>query len=335
MTEEAGATEAYRCELYEYSRDMFFRQDVDALSDLSGLKSDGAVSWLNIIGLEDGSILEWVGREFDIHPLVLEDIQNTGQRPKLDDFESYIFITCRMLSWDETRRSIDSEQVSFLLGDHFLVSFQERPGDVFDIIRQRISSGKGRIRSHGSDYLAYALIDAIIDHYYLVVEYVQDAYEELEEQVLTKRRNNTVKDIHRIRTEIVTLRRAVWPLRDIMNQVKKGDVSLIKDMTAVFFRDLSDHVAQVIEADELLREMLSGILDYYQSSLSNDMNSVMKVLTIIATIFIPLTFIAGIYGMNFQRMPELAWKWGYPAVLGFMAAVAVYLIIFFRRKKWL
>lgn len=332
---DTAAPGMFRCQLYDYSTDTVEYRDVEAFSGLSHLKNDGTVSWLNIVGLTDGRILEWIGNEFDIHPLILEDIQNIGQRPKLDDFEGYLFITCRMLSWDGERQSIESEQVSFLLGEHFLVSFQEKPGDVFDIIRKRINDGKGRIRSGGADYLVYALIDAIIDHYYLVVEHLQDRYEELEDRVLMKRSRNVVQEIHRIRSEIVTLRRAVWPLRDIMNQIRKGDVSLISETTKVYFRDISDHVAQVIEADELLREMLSGILDYYQSSLSHDMNSVMKVLTIIATIFIPLTFIAGIYGMNFTWMPELAWKWGYPLVLGIMAAVAVYMIIFFKKKGWL
>ncbi|MBN2051725.1 MAG: magnesium/cobalt transporter CorA, partial [Spirochaetales bacterium] len=335
ITEEAGGPWVQECRLYEYDPSSCEDYEIELFSDLSRLKQQGSVSWLNVTGLTDGRILEWIGREFDIHPLVLEDIQNTGQRPKIDDYGDYLFITCRMLSWNEPRRSIESEQVSFLLGTNFLISFQERPGDVFDIIRNRIAEGKGRIRSHGADYLMYALMDAVVDHYYLIVEELQSIYEELEERILRERPQNGVQLMHTLRTEVVTLRRAVWPLRDIMNQIRKGENSLITQTTEVFFRDVSDHIAQVVEADELLREMLSGVLDYYQSAVSNDMNAVMKVLTIIATIFIPLTFIAGVYGMNFHWMPELLWKWGYPAVLGLMAAVAVYLIIFFRKKKWL
>jgi len=285
--------------------------------------------------LHELDLIESLGRHFKIHPLVLEDIVNTGQRPKMEGFEDYLFLVLKMLNYDEKTNEIRTEQVSLVIGKYFVISFQEREGDVFNQVRERIRKSKGKIRKRGSDYLAYALMDAVVDNYFIVLEKMGEKTEDLEQELLTKPSSETLQAIHSLKRKLILLRKSVWPLREAVSGLTRGDSKLIKDSTIVYLRDVYDHTIQVIDTIETLRDTVSGMLDTYLSSISNRMNEVMKVLTIIATIFIPLTFIAGIYGMNFEYMPELEWPWGYFAVWGVMILVAITMCIYFKRRGWL
>jgi len=293
------------------------------------------VTWININGLHDVEIIEKIGQHFNIHPLTLEDVVNTAQRPKIDEFENYLYVVLKMLSFDEQTGHILSEQISLILGNHFLFSFQEQKGDVFETIRQRIRLAKGRIRKSGSDYLAYALTDAVVDHYFVVLEKMGEKIERLEEELLREPSAATLETIHGLKREMIYFRKQVWPLREVLNWLVKDQSSLIKETTQVFLRDIYDHTIQVVDTIESLRDVLSGLQDLYLSTISNRMNEVMKVLTIMATIFIPLTFIAGIYGMNFEFMPELKWKWSYPLLWLILVSIFGCMLLWFKRKKWL
>ena len=293
------------------------------------------VTWLNIDGLHDTVIFQELGEHFNIHPLVLEDILTTDQRPKFEDLDNYLLIVVKMISYNERDDRIEQEQVSLLLGPSFVISVQEKEGDVFNVVRDRIKKGKGRIRKLGADYLAYSLIDAIVDNYFIVMEKLGERLELLEDELLENPTASTSQLLHVLKRELIYLRRSVWPLREIVGALERGDSRLVNKTTIIFLRDLYDHTIQVIDTVEIYRETIAGILDAYLSSLSNRMNSTMKVLTIIATIFIPLTFIAGIYGMNFNYMPELHWRWSYPVVWGVMVCIGIFMVVFFKRKKWL
>ncbi|HAU37555.1 MAG TPA: magnesium and cobalt transport protein CorA [Phycisphaerales bacterium] len=331
----AERAEPVRISVIHYDADRIEQRQVASAGEAADFRGRPGVAWINVDGLHQLEVIEELGRRFDLHPLVLEDIANTAQRPKLEDYGQSLFIVVKMLTWNDQAARVESEQVSLILGQDFLLTFQERPGDVFDLIRDRLRNDKGRIRRMGADYLAYALLDAILDYYFTVLEQIGDRIEILEDLEVRNPRPETLREIHRLKREMITLRRAAWPLRDVVNSLERGKNSLLREDTGVYFRDLYDHAVQVIENTETYRDMLSGLLDLYMSAVSNRMNEVMKVLTIIATIFIPLTFIAGIYGMNFEFMPELGRPWGYPAALGVMALVALAMLIYFRRKKWL
>jgi magnesium transporter len=265
----------------------------------------------------------------------MEDIVNTGQRPKLDNFDDYIYAVFKMLWFNEKENMVVSEQVSLVVGENYLISFQEEMGDVFDSVRSRIRKGSVRIRKGGCDYLAYTLIDAIVDQYFLILEKISERIEKLETAVMDSSTHDTLHLIHGLKREAIYLRKQVWPLREVVNQLTREETTLIRDSIHVFLRDVYDHITQVIDNIESFRDILSGITDLYLSTMSNRMNEVMKILTIIATIFIPITFVAGIYGMNFKNMPELEWEWGYTAVWAVMIAIAFALLYFFRRKRWL
>ena len=266
---------------------------------------------------------------------MLEDIANTGQRPKIDDFDEYIFVVLRMLSFDVKENETKTEQVSIIFGRGFVISFQEMEGDVFDTIRDRLRNNKGRIRKMDSDYLAYALIDAVVDNYFIILEKLGETIEEIEDKLVTNPSTETLRTIHDLKREMIFLRKSVWPLREVISRMERSESALINKSTCVYLRDVYDHTIQVMDSVETFRDMLSGMLDIYLSSVSNRMNEVMKVLTVIATIFIPLTFLAGIYGMNFRHMPELELTWSYPAILILMFTVAILMVIYFRRKKWI
>ena len=293
------------------------------------------VTWLDIDGVHQNEILEAIGAQANLHPLVIEDIHNTYQRPKVEDYEDYLYIVLKMISWDEDSKEILGEQVSLLLGNNFVVSFKEDPGDIFDPVRKRLREGKGRLRKMGADYLAYALLDQVVDHYFFVLENLGEQIEDLEEELITNPDASTLQTIHHLKRELIFLRKSVWPLREAISSLERGESPLFKPETLVYLRDVYDHAIQVIDTIETFRDMVSGMLDIYLSSISNRMNEVMKVLTIIATIFIPLTFIAGVYGMNFTNMPELQWPWGYFMVWGVMIVIFIGMLIFFKRKKWL
>ena len=312
-------------------------KEINKVEEVFSFRNKQSVTWLNVDGVHQIEILEQVGKHFCLHPLVLEDIASTAQRPKMEDFDDYIFVVLRMLRFDEKEKEneIKTEQISLLLGPDFVISFQEKEGDVFDSIRERIRNNKGRIRKMGADYLAYALIDAIVDNYFMILEKLGETIEEIEEKLVTNPTSETLHTLHDLKREMVFLRKSVWPLREVINRLERSESPLINKSTYVYLRDVYDHTIQVIDAVETFRDMLSGMLDIYLSSVSNRMNEVMKVLTIIATIFIPLTFIAGIYGMNFRYMPELEQGWSYPAILILMLIIAIIMLVYFRRKKWI
>lgn len=319
----------------DYDETHFQEKEVKAIEECFPFKDTPTVTWINIDGVHQADIIEKIGKQFDIHPLILEDIMNTEQRPKIEDFENYLFIVLKMLYTDNKNGEIQSEQVSLVVGPNYVISFQEREGDVFDPIRDRIRTAKGRVRRMGPDYLAYALIDAIVDNYFVVLEKVGEKIEDVEEKLVTEPSPQVLKNIHGLKRKLLFLRKSVWPLREVINILERGECSLVKKATIIFLRDVYDHTIQVIETIEVYREMLSEMIDAYLSSISNKTNEIVKVLTIIATIFIPLTFIASIYGMNFTWMPELEWPEGYHMVLVLMAIIGIIMIIFFRRKKWI
>jgi len=291
--------------------------------------------WYNIDGIHDAALLEKLGDAFGLHPLVVEDIVNTNQRPKIEDFGNYLFLALKMIVYDREQREIKSEHVSIILGKGFVLSFLEDSGDVFDPVRQRLKTAKGRLRREGADYLAYALLDSIVDGYFEVLEALGEDLEGVEFDVLDNPSNTTLRSIHTLKRELIYLRRAVWPLRETINVMLRDESDLITSQTRIFLRDLYDHSVNVIDSVETLRDIVAGMLDVYLSSASNKMNQVMKVLTVMSSIFIPLTFVAGVYGMNFKYMPELESSFGYPSVLAFMATIAVSLLIMFRKKGWI
>jgi magnesium transporter len=296
--------------------------------------TDESVTWVDVGGVHKMEVLESFGKQFRLHPLLLEDIANTDQRPKLDDYETYLFMVMKMLSVTD-RQDIIVEQVSLVLGPNFVLSFQENGTDVFQPVRERLRGGKGRLRQAGADYLLYALIDSIVDQYFAVLEVLGEKIEALQDLVVNDPKPETLRQIHALKRQLLFLRRAVWPLREVTNNLSRSECPLLQESTKVFFRDVYDHVVQIVDTIETLREMVSASLDIYLSSISYRLNAVMKVLTIITTIFMPLTFIVGVYGMNFEYMPELQWKWGYPAVWALMATVGVGMLLAFRKKRWL
>ncbi len=325
-----------RIDMMRYTPDGYQELQLHSIEKVNELKSaPGAITWINIEGVHDTVLMEGVGTAFGIHPLVLEDIVNTQQRPKFEDYDKFLYIVFRMLNTRQSRHGIGGEQVSLLLGKKLVITFQESPGDVFDTVRERIRAGKGRIRKMGADYLAYALLDAAVDQYFYVLEEATEKTELLEDKVLSDPDPKVANQIHEMKRNMLQVRRSAWPLREVVNNFERSESSLIKKETRVFLRDVYDHTIQIIDSIEVSREIISGLLDMYLSSISNRTNQVMKVLTIMASIFIPLTFLAGVYGMNFEWMPELTWKWGYPAVLLLMLVVALGLLLFFRKKKWL
>ena len=321
--------------IIDYDETRFEEKEAKTIEECLPLKDRPTVTWINVDGLHQVEILEKLGDCFRLHPLVLEDILNTGQRPKVEDFDDYIYITLKMFHSEDENDEIAEEQVSLILGPRFVRSFQEREGDVFNAIRERIRSARGRIRKMGADYLAYALLDSVVDNYFIVLEKLGEKIEFLEEELVTNPTTETLQIIHNLKREMVFLRKSVWPLREIISGLERGESTLIQESTGIYLRDVYDHTIQVIDTVETFRDIISGMLDIYLSSVSNRMNEVMKVLTIIATIFIPLTLIAGIYGMNFQYMPELGWRWGYPLVWLAMLVIGAIMLVYFRRKRWL
>ena len=324
-----------RITLIDYDEAHLQERVLDGIEEAFPLKDLPTVTWINIDGLHEIDIIENVGQHFNIHPLVLEDIVNTGQRPKTEEFEDFIYVVLKMLHYNENSGEISSEQFSLVLGPDFLISFQEIQGDVFKTVRERIRKPKTRIRKAGCDYLAYALIDAVVDNYFLILEKLGENIETLEEDLLENPSPETLQTLHEMKREMIYLRKQIWPIREMINSLVKGETSLVNESTSLFFRDIYDHTIQIIDTIESFRDILSGMLDIYLSTLSNKMNEVMKVLTIIATIFIPITFVAGIYGMNFKFMPELEWRWGYVMVWAIIVVVVGIMIGFFKKKQWL
>ena len=318
----------YDLQKYEFKR-------LKSIEEAFQYKDTHTVSWLNIVGLHDTEIMQKIGRHFGIHPLVIEDILNTEQRPKIEIYDNYIFISLKMLTYDTVLKEVQDEQMSLILGKNFAISFQEREGDVLAPVRERIKSGAGRIRKLGPDYLMYAIMDIIIDHYFYVLDCMDDEINQLEDKVMNTPDQEHLQRIHYLKRELVNFRRSVWPMREVVSSLTRDEYHLVKETTEPFLRDLYDHVFNISELIESLRDMVTGLMDVYLSNISNRMNEVMKVLTIIATIFIPLSFLAGIYGMNFEFMPELKWRYSYYILWGFIIIVAGGMMYYFRRKKWL
>ena len=327
--------EKARIFLMNYDQNRLEEKELKRIEESFAYKDTPPVSWINIDGLHEVEVIEKIGTHFNIHPLTLEDIVNTGQRPKVEDFEDYIYLVFKMLKIDESANHLASEQVSLILGPHFLISFQETGGDVFNFVRERLRKGRIHIRKSGPDYLAYALIDAVVDHYFLILEKIGEKIEHFEEQLHVQPTPEILQAIHDLKRELIYFRKQAWPIREVLSTWQKTESAIIQEANKIFLRDVYDHTIQVIDTIESFRDIISGMTDLYLSTVSNKMNEVMKVLTIIATIFIPMTFVAGIYGMNFKYMPELEWKWSYP-ILGLVLILIFFgMMFYFKRKKWL
>lgn len=327
--------ETIKITLMNYDQARLEEKELERIEESFAYKDEPPVSWINIDGLHEVDLIQKMGTHFNVHPLTLEDIVNTGQRPKVEDFEDYIYLVFKMLKFEETTGHITSEQVSLIVGPHYVLSFQEAEGDVFSSVRQRIRQARGRIRSAGPDYLAYALIDAAVDHYFLILEKIGERIEHLEEQLHVQATPEILQAIYDLKRELIYFRKQVWPVREVLNAWQKTESALVQEANKIFLRDVYDHTIQVIDTIESFRDIISGVMDLYMSTVSNKMNEVMKVLTIIATIFIPLTFVAGIYGMNFKFMPELEWRWSYPLLWAFLFLIFSGMVVYFKRKKWL
>ncbi len=307
----------------DYDEARLEEKEAKTIEECLPFKDTPTVIWINMDGIHRMEIMEGIGKAFSLHPLLVEDVVNTEQRPKMEDFDDCVFVVLKMLSYDEKENEIKAEQISLVLGTNLVISFQEREGDVFDPIRERIRNGRGRIRKMGADYLAYALIDAVVDSYFIMLDKLEEKMEDIEEQLLLNPGPETLNAIHVLRRKMIFLRNKVWPLREVVAALERGESPLIHESTLIYLSDVYDNTIQVIETIEKFRDMLSGTIDIYLSMASNKMNEVMKLLAIIATIFMPLTFIAGIYGMNFRYMPELEWHWGYPVILLVMVAIGI------------
>jgi len=321
--------------IIDYDADNLQETEVASIDECLAYRDKKSVTWINISGLHDVEIIEKLGEKFNLHPLLMEDIVNTEQRPKLEDYDDYLFVILKMLYSEGQNHVILHEQISLIVTPSVVISLQEKEGDVFDPVRQRIRKGKGRIRKSGTDYLAYVLIDTVVDHYFKVFEEIGIKIEELQEEVLANPSTEILQSIQNLKREMIFIRKSIWPLREIISGLLRSESVLIKEDILPYLRDVYDHTIQVIDTTETFRDMLSGMLDIYLSSLSNKMNEVMKVLTIMATIFIPLTFIAGIYGMNFEFMPELKWHWSYPVLWVVLITIFIAMVYWFKRKKWL
>lgn len=329
-------TEKVKIQVIDYDEASLEEREVKNVEECFPFKDRATVTWINVDGVHEVEIIEKIGRHFAINPLILEDIANTEQRPHIKEFDNFMFVVLKMAGYDEANDSIDTEQVSLIIGSNYVISFQEgKEGDVFDTVRGRIRSGRERIRKSGADFLAHALMDACVDSYFGILEKLGLKLEEIEEETLNHPAAETLERIHRLKRNLILLRKAVWPVREIAGFLERCGSDLIQKQTGIYFRDIYDHSMQLIDIIETLRDITAGMLDIYLSSLSNRLNEVMKVLTIISTIFIPLTFLAGLYGMNFRHMPELEWRYGYYALLALMLCVAVFMLFFFRKKKWL
>ena len=324
-----------RLHLLDYNETDFTEKDLKNVSESLPFKESPTVTWLNITGVHDEKVILEVGDKFNIHPLVLEDIANTTQRPKVEEYDNYMFVIVKMAYFNDDTKEVVLEQVSLLVGKDFVISFQEKEGDVLEGLRDRIRNSKGKVRKLGSDYLMYGILDSIVDHCFSVLEKLGEEIESMEEKLVIDANQELLSKIYNIKKELIFMRKAVWPMREVINTIQRSEHDLVNDGTIVFLRDVYDHIVQVVETVETFRDMTTGMLDLYLSTVSNKMNEVMKVLTIFAAIFIPLTFIAGVYGMNFHFMPELNWRFAYPLWWAVIIVLTIGMIFYFKKKKWL
>jgi len=327
--------EDVRITVMDFDGEGFREKVVESVDECFAYRDKPTTTWINVDGVHDVGIIEKLGACYGIHPIVLEDIVNTVQRPKMLDFGDYIFLSLKMLYFEGSRDQVKVEQVSLILGLNFVISFQEDVGDVFDPVRDRIRKGTGKLRRAGADYLAYSLIDSIVDGYFTVFEWLGERIEEIQERLIVDPTAENLQTIHHLKSEMIELRKAVWPLREVIANLERVESPLVRKDTLIFLRNVYGHTIEIIETIESFRDLMAGMIDIYLSSLSMKLNEVMKVLTIIATIFIPLTFVVGIYGMNFRYMPELGWRFGYPMVMLVVLATGVSMLVYFRKKRWL
>lgn len=320
--------------MVNYNDEDFRIKEATSVQECFSLIDASMVTWINVDDISDAKTIEAIGSHFNLHPLLLEDVMNADQRPKMDDYDNHLFLVLKVLLMDRNLGMIESDQVSFVLGEKYLISFQERHSDLFNSILDRLRMGKSRVRRSTADYLLYSLIDIIVDHYFVVLEAIGDTVEDVEVKLISRPTAETLGAIQGMKKDLIYLRKSVWPLREVLSSLERGESELISDTLRVYFRDIYDHSIHAIDTIETLRDMLSGMLDIYLSSVSNRLNQVMKVLTIISTIFIPLTFIAGVYGMNFKNIPEIGWAYGYPSVVLLMSLVTLAMLYYFRKKRW-
>ncbi len=325
-----------RITVMDYDANTFKEQMLDNIEEAFACKTSQTTTWINIDGLSDTGIVEKIGRNFDLHPLVLEDIVVPSQRPKLEDYDDYLYIVVRMFRYDHAHNEVLSEQISMILRNNCLITFQETVGDVFDNVRDRLRGNKGRARKMGVDYLAYCLIDAIVDNYFSVLDTYSEKVERLEDDLLSSPEPHTLSKIHEFKRELTLLRKNVWPMRELTAALQRTDSQLFQESTKIYLRDVYDHTIQIIDTIESLRDIVASLLEIYLSSLNTKMNAQMKMLSLIATIFMPLSFFAGVYGMNFEHFPELHSKWTYPyGFWGLIVTVASTMVVIFKRQRWL
>ncbi|MCB5188173.1 magnesium/cobalt transporter CorA [Methylobacillus caricis] len=322
--------------LFRYNADFIEEKTIHSLDEIGDTQApDNTILWLNIHGLHDPKLMAEIGQKFKLHPLVLEDILNTDQRPKADAYDDYLYLVTRFFNYDSDQMAISSEQISLILGNQFVLSFQERPTGSFDPVRERLRANKGLLRKSGADVLAYALLDMIVDKYFAMLEQMSDDCEKLEEQLLRKPSDAVLQSIHRLKRETMDLRRAVWPLREIINTLIRNEYGFFQDNTILYLRDVYDHSIHFIESLESLRDLLAGMLDIYLSSISNQVNKEVRILTVVTMLFMPATLISGIFGMNFEHMPLLNDSWGFWFAIGIMLLVASSMALHFWRRQWL
>jgi len=334
-TGEQESQSPTRSLMIDYDEHKVVERELSAAEECLPFKDAHTVTWIDVDSMSDSKLLENFGRVMGFHALMLEDILNTDQRPKCEDYGSYIYVVVKMLDYNEARGEIDIEQLSLVLGPNYVIAFQERPGDFFDPLRERIRKSLGRIRKLGADHLAYAILDIIVDHYFVVLEKLGEKIEKLEEVVGSNPSQETARQIHALRREMIFVRRSTWPMREVVTGLQRSDSELVRESTSVYLRDLQDHVMQVADAVDNFRDLLNGMLDSYYATITNRTNAVLKVLALFSAIFMPLTFITGIFGMNFVHFPELEWRYGFQGSIILMGVVILIMFGFFRWKKWL
>lgn len=321
--------------LINYNETIYSEQKLSSIKDTLAFNTEKSIKWINVTWVHNEKIIHEIGEQYGIHPLVLEDVANTTQRPKIEEYEDYLFIIIKIITYSIETHEVIIEQVSLLVWDDYVISFQEKENEVFKWIIERIRNKKGKICRLWSDYLMYAIIDAVVDQYFLVIEQISEKMEELEDELMFSANQNLLNKIYSIKKEIVYLKKSIWPIREVINSLQLAENKIINKHTYIYLRDVYNHTIQVIETVETFRDLTSGMLDLYLSTVSNKLNEIMKVLTIFSAIFIPLTFLAWVYWMNFKFMPELWMKWTYPAWWIFCIILTTTMIVIFRKKKWL
>jgi len=326
--------EKSKIKIIDYSSQSYIEQDISADGICLLDNNDSNVRWINIEGIHEVNDLEQLSKAFGLHPMVMEDILNTQQRPKIEDCGKYVYLVLKLISFHPRRKELDTEQLSIVFGEKFVISFCESETKIFESVRGWIKNGVGKIKGEGSDFLAFTLLDIIVDDYFEVLDELSEKIEAVEEEVIEKPTPETLKTIHYLKRQLLNIHKVVWPLREIVGTLERSGSNLIKVETNMYIRDLYDHMVQVMEEVETFRDILSSLLDIYLSSVSNKMNDIMKILTIISTVFIPLSFIVGVYGMNFKSMPEYDFTFAYPILWVIMISISIFMLAFFKRKKW-